>query len=62
VIRTISGVYSSEYKSDDDFKEAKRWLQNLPKKRAASQGLWLPRWARMVTIGEQKLLQRVMPI
>ena len=32
VIRTISGVYSSEYKSDDDFKEAKALVARFAKK------------------------------
>jgi len=36
VIRTISGVYSSEYKSDEDFNEARHWLPVLQKKRASA--------------------------
>jgi methylmalonyl-CoA mutase len=32
VIRTISGVYSSEYKSDDDFKEAKALVAKFAEK------------------------------
>jgi methylmalonyl-CoA mutase len=32
VIRTISGVYSSEYKSDDDFKEAKALVARFAEK------------------------------
>jgi len=32
VIRTISGVYSSEYKSDDDFKEAKALVARFARK------------------------------
>jgi methylmalonyl-CoA mutase len=32
VIRTISGVYSSEYKSDDDFKEARALVARFAKK------------------------------
>ena len=32
VIRTISGVYSSEYKSDDDFKEAKALVASFAEK------------------------------
>ena len=32
MIRTISGVYSSEYKSDDDFKEAKRLVAEFAEK------------------------------
>ncbi len=36
VIRTISGVYSSEYKSDDDFKEAKDSCFQVCRKRGPS--------------------------
>ena len=36
VIRTISGVYSSEYKSDDDFKDSKRACCQVCRKRGPS--------------------------
>ena len=36
VIRTISGVYSSEYKSDDDFKEAQGTCCQVCRKRGSS--------------------------
>ena len=40
VIQTLSGVYSSEYKSDDDlYRKPVQWLPNLRRKRAVSPGL-----------------------
>ena len=38
VIRTISGVYSSEYKSDDDFEEARELVARFAEKRDVSPG------------------------
>lgn len=49
VIRTISGVYSSETNNDADFLEATKLLRSLPKRKVANLVLWWPRWVRMVT-------------
>jgi methylmalonyl-CoA mutase len=62
VIRTISGVYSSEYKADSDYDDAKSWQRNSPRKRGVSQGLWLQKWDRTATTAEPRWSRPDTPI
>ncbi len=49
IIRTISGVYSSESKNDSDFKRACELTEKFARKRDVNLVLWLRRWDRTVT-------------
>ncbi len=57
VIRTISGVYSSESKADADFAAASP--KSSQNRRAVVLVSWLPRWVRTVTTAAQRLLPQV---
>ena len=49
IIRTISGVYSSESKNDSDFKRACELAEKFAKKEGVNLVSWLQRWDRTVT-------------
>ena len=61
VIRTISGAYSSEYKSGDEFDEARAMAARFAEKEGRQPRIMVAKIGRMATTGEPKWCRQLMP-